>query len=679
MNGTASHVVWIPLLPLAAAAAIALMPRRMTRWAMGLAIGSMAGALVLSVAALVGTLGWESADPRFSNVPWFPVGSGQVSLGILLDPLSAIMLTMVSGVGLAIFVFSVGYMAHDDNATRFFGFLALFAAAMLGLVIANSLLLLFVCWELMGLASYLLIGFWFQRPAAAAAAKKAFIVTRIGDLGLFLGMLWWFHEAGTLLFYDGGEGCLEGPALAGMTATMVTGSLSVATAVALLLFVGAIGKSGQVPLHVWLPDAMEGPTPVSALIHAATMVAAGVFLMARVYPLMTGGLGVTLGDGGDAALVAITWVGAVTAFFAALVAVGQSDLKRILAYSTVSQLGYMFVGLGTGGVGVAMFHLVTHAVFKSLLFLGAGSVIHGCGDEQDIRRMGGLRRWMPVTFATYAVGMMALAGVPLFFSGFWSKDEILHEAWLWEPSRWPFVLGLAGAVLTAFYMTRQVATVFFGPHRGRETAVHESPGVMTVPLVALAVGAVGLGFIGTPAWPWFQAYLAGNPVVFDAGRLVEAIPLMLVSTGVVALGIGAGWWAYGRTPRRTVEAPDPLEARVPRVFGALRDRMWVDELYEITWVRGQRGVASGVAWLDRWVIGGLVAGTGALFRGVAVLARWTDERGVNAGFDAGCAGTRLGGEGMSRLQGGRAQRYLSAMALGGAVLVGVLVWGLGSG
>ncbi|MCI0366367.1 MAG: NADH-quinone oxidoreductase subunit L, partial [Phycisphaerales bacterium] len=409
-----------------------------------------------------------------------------------------------------------------------------------GLVIANSLLLLFICWELVGLASYLLIGFWYHKPSAAVAAKKAFIVTRIGDIGFFIGILWLYSETGTLLFYDNGGGCLEASALAQLVAKTTISGMVVSTAISLLIFCGAIGKSGQVPLHVWLPDAMEGPTPVSALIHAATMVAAGVFLVARVYPLMDADPANVAGH--STALAVVTWIGAITATFAALIAVAQTDIKRILAYSTVSQLGYMMLGIGTGGFAVGMFHLITHAFFKALLFLGAGSVIHGCHEEQDIRRMGGLRKLMPVTFATYAVGMMALSGFPLFFSGFWSKDEILHSAFGWPTSRWPFHLGALGAVLTAFYMTRQMYYVFFGEYRGASLspaaaephgadpssipgtphasiaaagdgrAPHESPAVMTVPLVILAAGAILLGIIGTPAWPWFHSYVTGHAV-----------------------------------------------------------------------------------------------------------------------------------------------------------------------
>ena len=517
----------IPVLPMLAAGIGALLKRTQRRVSAALAIGAMSVSLVLAIFAFVRML----IDPtrQVVNFRWMQFGDQWVTLGWLLDPLAAVMLVMVTFVGLLIFIYSLGYMAHDDNFTRFFCFLSLFAGAMLGVVIANSLLLLFMCWEVVGLTSYLLIGFWFHRPAAAAAAKKAFITTRVGDLGLLIGMVWLYAQSGTLLFYDHGVGCIEQSASAGMAAHVVVAGMAVSTVIGLLIFCGAAGKSGQVPLHVWLPDAMEGPTPVSALIHAATMVAAGVYLVARVYPLMSAH-----------ALEVVAWIGAITALFAACVAVAQNDIKRILAYSTVSQLGYMMLGLGVGGVAVGMFHLITHAFFKALLFLGAGSVIHGCTEEQDIRNMGGLRRFMPVTFAAYACGMLALCGFPLF-AGFWSKDAILDAAHGWGVSRGPFYLGAIGALLTAFYMTRQMYYVFFGPQRVTEASVsagaagshaipapqlepvvsprpgemcaiedpHESPAVMTRPLVILAAFAVFLGFVGTPAWPWFQNFLAG--------------------------------------------------------------------------------------------------------------------------------------------------------------------------
>ncbi|HZV34012.1 MAG TPA: NADH-quinone oxidoreductase subunit L, partial [Verrucomicrobiae bacterium] len=411
MNLSVQHLWLIPAMPLVAAAILAVTSRPHRRFAAGVAIGAMAVSLVLSVIAFAPTLGKSAAtNPlhEVSNFTWFQFGSSTLQLGWVLDPLSAVMLVMVSFVGLLIFIFSIGYMAHDENFTRFFCFLSLFAAAMLGLVIANNLLLMFMCWELVGLASYLLIGFWYHKPRAAAAAKKAFITTRIGDVVFFLGILYLYWQAGTLLFYDNGNGCLESAKLGEMHDLTTVGGMAVTTAIGLLIFCGAIGKSGQVPLHVWLPDAMEGPTPVSALIHAATMVAAGVFLMARVFPLLDPAVvGVT--GSSSAALTVVTWVGAITAVFAACIAVMQYDIKRILAYSTVSQLGFMMLGLGVGGVAVGMFHLITHAFFKALLFLGAGSVIHGCHERQDIRTMGGLRKFMPVTFATYDVGMMALS------------------------------------------------------------------------------------------------------------------------------------------------------------------------------------------------------------------------------------------------------------------------------
>src|SRR5205809_773291 len=577
-------------MPVLAAGLSAFARQRNRRFAASVAIGSVFLSLLLSLAACAQVLhfGGKGIEARqVVNFPWFQVGDAWLKLGWVLDPLTAVMLVMVTFVGLLIFIYSVGYMAQDDNFTRFFCFMSLFAAAMLGLVIANSLLLLFICWELVGLTSYLLIGFWYHKPSAAAAAQKAFIVTRIGDLALLLAMVWLYSKTGTLLFYDGGNGCLETSTLAKAFPVSAFGFLPL-LGIALLIFVVAMGKSGQVPLHVWLPDAMEGPTPVSALIHAATMVAAGVFLVARVFALMRPDWNALSGPHTlvsfplpDATGV-ITWIGAITAVFAALIAVAQTDIKRILAYSTVSQLGYMMMGLGVGGVAVGIFHLITHAFFKALLFLGAGSVIHGSHEEQDIREMGGLRLSMPVTFVTYSIGMMALAGFPLFFSGFWSKDEILHEAFLWKPSIWPFCLGVFGASLTAFYMTRQVCYVFFGNNRNRrvshsssglaDAGPHESPPVMTRPLMILAGFAVLLGFFGTPAWPWFQTYLNGNTAVFDPGKLFQwqTLFVMFLSTLVVAAGLGGAWWLYGRAPAKTADAPDPIEETHAGTFDALR-------------------------------------------------------------------------------------------------------------
>jgi NADH-quinone oxidoreductase subunit L len=712
MNWIVQKLWLIPALPLLAAGLGALLKQRQRRLAAGLAIGAMVLALALSCLALANTFqhpGHGSPVRQGVNFFWFQFGDPRASgtalwLGWVLDPLAAVMLVMVSFVGLLIFIYSLGYMARDANFTRFFCFLSLFAAAMLGLVIANSLLLLFICWEIVGLTSYLLIGFLYHQPSAAAAAKKAFITTRIGDLALLLGMVWLYSRTGTLLFYDGGNGCLEAPMLAKAFPMLDSGPLSL-LGIALLIFVGAMGKSGQFPLHVWLPDAMEGPTPVSALIHAATMVAAGVFLVARVFVLMKPDWAALAGPRTLVSLpppdatVVITWVGAITAVFAATIAVAQTDLKRILAYSTVSQLGFMMMGLGVGGVAVGMFHLITHAFFKALLFLGAGSVIHACGDEQDIRRLGGLRKFMPVTFAAYAVGMLALSGFPLLFSGFWSKDEILRCAHLWSVSRWPFYLGLFGALLTAFYMTRQVCYVFLGSSRSsrREGAsisrapilsnsehshvrcheAQESPPVITIPLLVLAAFSILLGFIGTPAWPWFQGFLNGQPVTVDPAKLFEpeGLWLIVLSTLIVFSGIGLGWWLYGRKPVTRANEPDVLEQIRPDIFALLREKYFVDEIYDATVIRFNAWCAKSCAWLDYWLWNGAVQFVSYAVVALAWLNHLFDEHVVNLGFEKSCRGLTEGGTLMARLQNGRVQNYLRVIGLALAVLVLLLVWG----
>ncbi len=661
MEYVVQYLWLIPAIPLLMAGVGALLKRDRRRLAAALAIGGMGVSWLLSCVAFLTSL---SAHPfrETWSFRWFDLAETSVPLGWVLDPLAAVMLMMVSFLSLLIFIYSLGYMKHDENFTRFFCFMSLFAAAMLGIVIANSLLLLFICWELVGLSSYLLIGFWYQKPAAAAAAKKAFITTRIGDLGLLIGMLWLYHKSGTLLFYDHGNGCLE--------PSKLTLLLPVATAISLLIFAGAVGKSGQVPLHVWLPDAMEGPTPVSALIHAATMVAAGVFLVARMYPLMS--------DGPHPhALQVITWVGAVTAVFAAAIAVAQNDIKRIIAYSTISQLGYMMMGLGVGGVAVGMFHLITHAFFKSLLFLGAGSVIHGCHGEQDIRKMGGLKKLMPWTFATYAAGMLALCGVPLFFSGFWSKDKILDAAWNWPASPIPFCLGVAGAFLTAFYMTRQVSWVFFGKPAGEHAPAHESPAVMTIPLAILAVFAVLAGFLGTPAWPWFDSYLNGENTRFAPAALVAGpqLKLILLSTLVVGAAFFLGWRIYSKVAAQSVRETDPLENSLPALFRLLQNKFFIDEFYAATVIRLNTAFARCADWMDRVIWGGAVNVVSGFTVVCAQINRALDELGVNAGFDFGCEGLRGAGGFLSWIQNGRVQRYLRIVGLAFSLLVLALIWG----
>ncbi len=596
----------IPAVPFAASLVILSFSRARRKSAAALAVAGQIAALTMSIVAFVATLQTHSFR-AVQNFTWFTFGEQTLRLGVVLDPLAAAMLVMISLVGLCIFVFSIGYMADDKNFTRFFAYLSFFSGAMLGVVISNSLLLLFVFWELVGLASYLLIGFWIERPSAAAAAKKAFITTRIGDMGFFLGMLWLYNRSGTLLFYDAGTGCLEGAGLAMLGAS--------ATFIALWIFCGAVGKSGQFPLHVWLPDAMEGPTPVSALIHAATMVAAGVFLVARVYPLFSVGAinGVT------PSLTVVVWIGVTTALMAALIAIAQADIKRILAYSTVSQLGLMMVSLGVGGVAAGIMHLLAHGFFKALLFLGAGSVIHGCHGEQDIRKMGGLRRFMPVTFFTYAIGMMALSGVPLFFSGGWTKEEILHAVAHWPPSHVPYYLILAGVVLTALYMTRQIIYVFFGP----------------------------------------------------------AQPMFFVSLVLVGMGIGLGIWMYRKAgvPERNRPAGiDPLEYAQPALFCFLANKMWIDELYARTVIAFGWMAARLSDWMDRYFWDGLVRGFGAIGQLFGIFTSSVDERGINAGVDETTAGARGLGRLMSAAHSGQIQIYLNIIAVGMLALLLLYVW-----
>ena len=663
MNTWIVDKVWaISAVPLAASLVILSLANSRRKSAAALAVVGQVVALALSILVFLPTL--QTPGYRtFHNFTWFTFGGQALRIGWVLDPLAAAMLVMIALVGLCIFVFSIGYMAGDKDFTRFFAYLSFFSAAMLGVVIANSLLLLFVCWELVGLASYLLIGFWIHKPSAAAAAKKAFITTRIGDMGFFLGILWLYGGTGTLLFYDSGNGCLENAGLLALGAS--------ATFVALLIFCGAIGKSGQFPLHVWLPDAMEGPTPVSALIHAATMVAAGVFLVARVYPLFSFGAinGVT------PSLTVVVWIGVTTALMAALIALAQADIKRILAYSTVSQLGLMMVSLGVGGVAAGMMHLLAHGFFKALLFLGAGSVIHGTHHEQDIRKMGGLRSLMPLTLLSYAVGMMNLSGVPFFFSGGWTKEEILHATAHWPRSYVPHYLMMAGVVLTALYMTRQIIYVFFGNRRAASEHAHESPSVMTTPLIVLAVCSIVLSIVLTSAWPWLHSYLSGEPARFDIALLIQ--PMLFVSLALVVAGIGLGFVMYrkaGREDRHRAAETDPLEHAQPALFRFLENKMCLDELYDRTVVALSRVAAHLSDWMDRYFWDGLVrvfGGVGQLF---GILSTNFDERGINVGVDEATTGTRGLGRVISAWHSGQIQTYLGVVAVGMLALLILYAW-----
>ncbi|RPJ34041.1 MAG: NADH-quinone oxidoreductase subunit L [Verrucomicrobiaceae bacterium] len=662
-------LLWcVPLLPLIAGGIIALLPNRRGRIASKLAIGALSISCLLALGALVCVL-----TPGKVHVPapltWFTFGDVTLKVGLMLDPLSAGMAAMVTFVALWIFIYSVGYMEKEPRFGRFFGFLSLFCGAMLMVVLSNSLLLLFMAWELVGLASYLLIGFYFEKPSAAAAAQKAFITTRVGDMAFFLGMIWLYGHSGTLLFYDGGNGLLESGALSSLAGATAIGGLTVSAAASLLLLIGAMGKSGQVPLHTWLPDAMEGPTPVSALIHAATMVAAGVFLVARTHQIFS------LGGDAGIALTATAWVGSITALYAALVAMAQYDIKRILAYSTVSQLGFMMIALGTGGVAAAMFHLIAHAFFKALLFLSAGSVIHGCHEEQDIRKMGGLRKAMPKTFLAYAIGMMALSGFPFVFSGFWSKEGILHSAEFWPGGKGPFLIAACAALLTAFYMTRQALLVFFGESRSPETHPHESPSVMIVPLFVLAAGAVLLSIIGTPFWPWFEKWIHGETAVFHAGAFGEhgAIGLLLLSLVIVTLGVGASVAVY-RNGLAGSETPDPLSGKLGGLWRFLENAMGFDTLYQKAIINPLAFFAGGIDMLERMVFVPLMGLAEGLIKGCGRITRASDEAGLNQGFDGICDGLRERADSISRSQTGRAQGYLRTIGLGVSVLLVLYFW-----
>ena len=570
-------IPWFVLfLPLSAAALITLFTRHDRKLSAGLSIAAVIAGFLLSL-VYVGLTGWQTSSESVSS--WLAIGDFQVEFGLRLDPLSKLMMLLVTGVASAIHVYSWDYMRDEPGFSRFFACLSLFTTSMLGIVLANNFIELFIFWELVGVSSYLLIGFWFERPAAADAGKKAFLSTRLGDFGFLLGILTVWSTLGSLNF-----GVLQQKLLADPQAL---GGL--ATAAGLLIFCGAVGKSAQFPLHVWLPDAMEGPTPVSALIHAATMVAAGVYMLSRVFFLLNG-----------TALDVISWIGGFTALFAALIAVQQNDIKRILAYSTLSQLGYMVMGVGLHGPKEAMFHLSTHAFFKALLFLGAGSVILALHHEQDIWKMGGLRNKMPVTYWTFLAGTLALAGVvPL--SGFYSKDAILGRA-IEQHAYGLFALGVVVAILTTFYMFRLVFVVFGGTARS-DTAGHaqESPPVILFPLRILAFlsiigGVIGIENVYAAQFAPGQSFSVVQQII---GPFAEAP--MAASLGLVAVAIGFftaySLYAHG--------AKDPLPEKLGTPALWMRDKFYVDEIYEATFIRLHDFLAAVADWIDRWLIAGV--------------------------------------------------------------------------
>jgi len=633
----------IPLLPFLAFWLIVFFGRALPGQGAYVAIGALGIDALLALGILGQVLRGASYE---ANLVWAVLGDRALEVGYQVDPLTAVMLIVVTVVGSLIFVYSVGYMHGDPRYPRFFAYLSLFAASMLTLVLANTLLLLYVGWEGVGLCSYLLIGFWFERPAAARASMKAFVTTRIGDTFMFIGILLIFFTVGTLQF---------GGIFEAVEAGRLRGSLL--TLAALLIFGGAVGKSAQVPLHVWLPDAMEGPTPVSALIHAATMVAAGVYLVARGYLLF-------FSSPDHTALTAVAWVGGITAFMAATIGIVQDDIKRVLAYSTISQLGYMMLGLGVLGYAAGVFHLMTHAFFKALLFLAAGSVIHAM-HTNDMKAMGGLARVMPATYWTMLVGGLALAGVPPL-SGFWSKDEILLEAF--HTNRALFILGEVTALLTAFYVGRMLFYTFGGTRRSHDTHPHESPSVMTVPLIILAAFAAVLGFVGAPflgnPFGRFLAF-AGGPA--EAGEAAAAFdPTVAVLSTAVAL---AGFFAAAAV-YHWQWIPSATLRRIGRpLYVLLVHKYYWDEFYQWTVVRPTVWIARQLRVFDLYVIDGAVNAMGTVFVWFARLYRLFDLYVVDGLVNlVGWITGRLGA-GLRYGQTGRPEHYLLVIALGVIVLV----------
>jgi NADH-quinone oxidoreductase subunit L len=564
---------WIILFtPLLAAAMIALVTERSKKLSSYLSVVAVAVSFVTSLTVFVGPVGNGSLN-------WINLGDFQISIGYQIDGLSKMMLLVVTGIGLLIHIYSLGYMSDDPGRSRYFASLSLFMFSMLGIVLANNFIMMFIFWELVGVNSYLLIGHWFDRAAPPDAANKAFLVNRIGDFGFMLGILMVWSGAGTVMFSD---------------LTTQWGALGLPavylTATAILVFCGAVGKSAQFPLHVWLPDAMEGPTPVSALIHAATMVAAGVYMLARVFFLF---------QAAPAALNVVLWIGLLTSLLAALMATQQDDIKRVLAYSTLSQLGLMVGAIGLGEPPTALFHLFTHAFFKALLFLGAGSVIHGLHHEQNMWKMGNLRRKMPITFLTFLIGTLALSGCPPL-AGFWSKDGIVAAAFDHNHPIAGVVIALA-SFLTAFYMMRLFVVVFLGNPRSEHAEhAHESPSVMTVPLILLAIPAV----------------IAGFPVVagyFIQGREGEHFSIVAFTVSMVVFVTGAvtGFFLYrGRSK-------DPI--RIP----LFENRFYIDSFYGwlVKWT--QDLLANVTAFIDRWIIdGGIVKGLSGMTWGTGFALRF---------------------------------------------------------
>src|SRR5215472_4709385 len=684
------HLWLIPLFPLITAALMLFVGRRLANSAVSLfCVGSVGLSFAFAVGAVTQLL---SVGPEYRVAQrilfeWLTPGQMQLSTGhlirftadwgYLLDPLSCVMVLVVTGVGFLIHIYSIGYMGHEGGYYRFFGYVNLFMFSMLTLVLANNMLLMFVGWEGVGLCSYLLIGFYFLKKSASDAGKKAFIVNRIGDAGFILGILLTAVTFGTIRFtsvaISGAEktsGIIQALQAAVVDAHSLASGAPVLTAIALLLFIGAMGKSAQIPLYVWLPDAMEGPTPVSALIHAATMVTAGVYMVVRmsaVYQLA------------PFALDVVAVVGATTAIFAASMALVQNDIKKVLAYSTISQLGYMFLALGVGAFAAGIFHLMTHAFFKALLFLGAGSVIHAMSGEQDIRKMGGLWSKIPTTARTFGIATLAIAGI-FPFAGFFSKDEILGQAF--DRFFFLWVVGFITAGLTAFYMFRLFFLTFIGHCRADEHVekhIHESPSPMTVPLLVLAgLSAIG-GWIGWPAALGgenrFERFLDPvlTGVIPETGAVriahhavAKELGLMVASLTVVAVGF---WLAYEFYCSKRF-GPEALARTFPRLYQLLSHKYYVDEMYDAAFVNRTKDLGTLLGRFDAKVIDGVgVDGTGWLARFGSTLSMWWDKWIIDGLLNFGATLAQITGSLVRYLQTGLFSRYALWILLGLVLLL----------
>lgn len=714
-------LIWlIPLPPLLAFFLIVLLTNRKNWLSHSIAILAVflswaAGLYVISQALLVDHF---ALHPFESSIPWFATGDTYFRIGVLVDPLSAITLFFVVWTVLMIFIYSVGYHsfgqpqgdhdrpglqphgatqtdAHGHSRTvmsiepmyaRFFAFIALFAFGMLVLVLSDNLLTLFMGWEIMGLCSYLLIGFWYGKPSARAAMIKAFMTTRVGDVFMLLGIAYLYTQAGTLTFRE-----IFTPAMLdklGSTPALPLFGWSAAAVIGILIFIGTIGKSAQFPLHVWLPDAMEGPTPVSAMIHAATMVSAGVYLVIRMFPLLSVGW-----EHGHLPppMAFMAFIGTFTAIFAATIAVAQNDIKRVLAYSTISQLGFMIAALGIGAYVAAVFHLVTHAFFKALLFLGSGSVIHGMehgvlhtgdhSDPQDMLNMGGLRKKMPITFWTFLIGGLALSGFPFITAGFWSKDEILADAFFNQ--HWLTLITLSiAAILTAFYTMRQITLTFLGKPRTKAAEhAHETKWTMTLPLVILSIFAVGIGWFGIndefpllgPIFPNLFHDFVGSTLAEHVETIPFSIAPLLLSLVIALGGLTLGWLVY-----RNYEAGqvDPVQKMLGPIYTVLKNKYYFDELYHVIFIRPVTWLSDVFSnWVDRTVIDGFLHAIANVVGVIgSALRNYFDKPIVNGFGDLMATLTQKLGINLRPIQTGKVQQYMVYALTTVAIFAAVYFW-----